>query len=482
MLDQLLRQGFLRDSGKDGLKLVAALHTLPKAKAAYFDSLDKSPTNCIATGWAFDRQTMEPAVFVFPLVGESVALNATFRRTSRPDVNAHLKIEPKKITGFSVGFSPGAEGEPISLVALLPSGSLVRLPPPHRESAKESAKQSEEAALHLEPVLSEDRAWERHWEGPIYKFAPNAPFHGIYGFKASFNPRDAGGVTEQFLEDAEVYHRKYTDYSRQSVLLARALSQAGIATPDERPLTVLDVGSGSGNTIIPLLKLLPNSRIVGTDISPQLLAILRDQLSDADRDRVRLIAMDASEHRFAAGTFDLVFGLAILHHIMDPSRTIGACHGALKDGGTAIFFEPFEEGHVLLSLLYEQLLEHRGELGLTDQVAQVLRAIVVDIDVRVGSDKSNEIFQTLDDKWLFTRTYFQVQQRKIGFSQLDIHPIDVSTSHFSSLLKTHLRLCLGAGEEAVSPEAWEFIRKFERKFSAETYSEMLFEVCVMLKK
>lgn len=476
MLDQLLRQGILKSSGNDGLKLASNLRAIPSAKAAYFDLLNKCATSWIATGWAVDAKTKEPALFVFPLLGESIPLNAEFRRMLRPDVNAHLDVDSDKITGFSVSFSPGTDGEPISLVAVMPSGDLARLPPPHRESAEPA-----QYSVPLDLVSPDDPEWQRHWASPIYRFPQDASFHGLYSFQATFSSRHAG-VTEQFLEDAAVYHRKYSDYSRWTFLLSQALSRAGITTPDERPLSVLDVGSGSGNTVIPLLNLLPNSRIVATDISPQLLAILRDELSDADRARVRLIAMDAAEHRFAPGTFDLVVGLAILHHIMDPSQTIGACHRALKSGANAIFFEPFEEGYVLLRLLYEQLLEHRAELGIADKVAQVLRAIIVDVDVRTGSDKSGDIYQSIDDKWLFTRTYLQGQQKRAGFSELNVDPLDISTSRFSDLLKLHLRLCLGAEEDAVNSKTWDFVRKFELKFSDEIYSELLFEACVTLKK
>ncbi len=448
-------------SGEDGLKLAAAPNTIPRAKAAYFDSLDKGATNWVATGWAVDPKTKEPALFVFPLQGEAVLPNTEFRRMLRPDVNAHLKMGRDKITGFTVSFSPGIDSGLISLVAVLPSGELVRLPPPHRISSLPAEPPEEK--WELEPASDEDPAWERHWASPMYRFPPDSSFRGIYAFHAAFNAREAGGVTEQFLADADVYHRKYSSYSRWSFLLSQALSQAGMANPDERPLSVLDVGSGSGNTILPLLKMLPNSKIVATDISPQLLAILRDSLSEADRQRVRLIAMDNAEHRFAAEAFDLVVGGAILHHILDPSQTLKACHSALIAGGTAIFFEPFEEGFVMLRLLYEQLLEHSSKLRIKDQVAKVLRAIVIDVDVRTGSDKSSSIFQAIDDKWLFTRTYFQSQKESIGFSELGIHPLDTSASPFSSQTAVPLTAVPGCGGRCTESRGMGFCPKLRTK-------------------
>ena len=112
----------------------------------------------------------------------------------------------------------------------------------------------------------------------------------------------------------------------------------------------------------------------------------------------------------------------------------------------------------------------------------MLAAIITDIEVRTGSDKSDELYRQIDDKWLFTRTYFEEQKQRFGFSKLELYPLDVSTSLFSGFLKAHLRVCLQADESALSPHAWEYVRSFEAKISAERYSEILLEVCVILTK
>ncbi len=46
----------------------------------------------------------------------------------------------------------------------------------------------------------------------------------------------------------------------------------------------------------------------------------------------------------AAGRFDLVCGMAVLHHLSEPdvSRTLRECHRVLRSGGAAIFVEPVE--------------------------------------------------------------------------------------------------------------------------------------------
>src|SRR5208283_4338011 len=122
--------------------------------------------------------------------------------------------------------------------------------------------------------------------------AETAAFEGIYTPR-SFHGASKVGVTAQFLEHAEQYHRSYFDTGYWNFLLGNALAAAG---NPEAPERIIDIGSGSGNSVIPLADRFPNAEIVATDISPQLLAILRDFLrkrSDGHR-RFGLVCVDAT--------------------------------------------------------------------------------------------------------------------------------------------------------------------------------------------
>ncbi len=475
MLDQLTNQGILRKSSDGNFELADPARIIQPASVGYFDALDKWGNTWSASGWAVDPETKKSCIYAFPVQNGRIAGDVVFRKAARPDVNAFLNLDARHVTGFTISFSSELNGPSITLIVVLPSGALVILPGPGRESPQ-----------YTETVLTEvtnlGEEWKRLCSHPLYAFPPDSPFRGIYSFDRSFNPRHTAGVSDQFLAEAATYHRKYTEHPRWKFLITQAFSQIRLETGDQRQLSVLDIGSGSGNSVIPLLQMLPDSKLIATDISPQLLAILRDGIDNSDLSRLLIIAMDAAQRNFSAGAFDLIVGAAILHHIIDPSHTLAACHHSLKSGGYAIFYEAFEQGYVLLRLLYEQLLERQRELNLTEEVAGVLRAIVLDVDIRTGSDKSSDVYEQVDDKWLFTRTYFEQQKERLGFSELQIYPLDVSTSRFSNQLRTHLKLCLGAGVEAVGPQAWDFIQSFERKMSSEAYSELLFEACIILKK
>ena len=476
MLDQLLERGLLRTSSHGGLELAVHPQTIHFAAAGYgtYDYLDKAGDSWAATGWALDPETSQACLYAFPVQGGKVATDVSFKRARRPDVNRHFKLDDRQITGFTVSFCPRPGAAQVSLVAVLPSGTLVLLPGPDKESA-------ERRNTVLSEVTELAPEWRAICSDALYGFPADSQFHGIYSFDSQFNPKEAAGVSGQFLEDAAVYHEKYTAHFHWEELLSRAFARTDMQVDGKTPLSLLEIGCGSGNTAIPLLKLLPQSKIVASDISPQLLEILRDQVCEADRERLMLIAMDASEPHFEAGSFDLVLGAAILHHIIDPSATIGACYQGLKPGGHAIFFEPFEAGHFVLRVLYEQLLERKKELKISEEVAEVLRVVILDCDIRKGSDKSAEICGLLDDKWLFTREYFEQEKEKHGYSRLEIYTMYGGAERFSAELRTHVRLHLGAGAE-VSPEALEFVRTFEGKMSRELYSDLLIEGCVILTK
>ena len=173
------------------------------------------------------------------------------------------------------------------------------------------------------------------------------------------------GVTAQFLEHAADYAERYGNVAHFRVMLDDALARLD---PPPAPRMILDIGSGSGNSVIPLLDRFPDAIVVATDISAPLLAILRDHLATDPRyaGRCALVCVDACAARYRPQSFDLAVGAAILHHVLEPLRVIESCERALRPGGAAIFFEPFEMGHAVLQLAYRDILDEaarRGEAG-----------------------------------------------------------------------------------------------------------------------
>jgi SAM-dependent methyltransferase len=77
--------------------------------------------------------------------------------------------------------------------------------------------------------------------------------------------------------------------------------------------------------------------VVGLDLTPELLAKARERVAGAAN--VRLVRGNAEENPFPDGSFDVVYGSSILHHL-DLGRALAEAHRLLRPGGRVIFSEP----------------------------------------------------------------------------------------------------------------------------------------------
>jgi tRNA (cmo5U34)-methyltransferase len=83
------------------------------------------------------------------------------------------------------------------------------------------------------------------------------------------------------------------------------------ATDGIQPNTILELGTGTGETAQLLLDLHPQARLVGVDSSSQMLAAAREELP---ADRVELLHAKL-EDALPAGPFDLVVSALAVHHL-----------------------------------------------------------------------------------------------------------------------------------------------------------------------
>jgi ubiquinone/menaquinone biosynthesis C-methylase UbiE len=295
------------------------------------------------------------------------------------------------------------------------------------------------------------------------------------------------GITEQFLRDAQTYHERYSNLPYWTSLITEA-TKGRFQKP---PAIILDIGSGSGNSVLPCLKVFPEARIVATDLSEALLAILRDHIGSdlLARKRTALVCLDATRAEFAEGSVDLVIGAAILHHLIDPAPCIRRTCLALRPGGMAVFFEPFEAGNAVLRMAYERILAEnvaRASQHLSEPTAQTLRALVNDFRVRASLDKSAEIFARIDDKWLFTRSYFEAIAAGIGFVSVEIDPLWSGEDVFAMQTRTYLKLAQGISEHDVAAAlpkwAWDVLQSVDAAMSLELKRDLPIEARVIFHK
>ncbi len=291
------------------------------------------------------------------------------------------------------------------------------------------------------------------------------------------------GITDQFLSNAEHYDALYASPDHHFRLYQQAFDTAGFVAHGD--LTVLDIGAGSGaNSVLPCLKLLKGCRIAATDLSPDLLRILRKYVVDKGlEDRILCVCTDAMNKTARAERFELVVGTSILHHLLDPARALEAAYQALKPGGVGIFLEPFE-GVAIIRIAFDLILQREAgeKVPVDPQVRRLLTAISVDYAARAGSDKSNPQFRSMDDKWLFTRNWLESASRRVGFSDLTIIPHMSGQTLYRDYVAVLLQLGAGLTPEALPAWAWEIIDVFDNGISSEMKSDMPLEATIVIRK
>ncbi len=289
-------------------------------------------------------------------------------------------------------------------------------------------------------------------------------------------------LNDQFTRDAAIY-AKQSEHTRASgSLLERALRTCGHEGLKEQARQILDLGSGAGNSVLPILEKFPHANLIASDLSPNMLLALKQNLLNANLlNRCTLMQLNAEEPDFKSASMDLVVGFAVLHHLFKPDKTILGCANILKDDGVAIFVEPFENGNYMLAQLYKQILGHQCASELDPKVKTVLSNRICFVTDRIGLDKSDPRFETYDDKWQFTRHGFQTFSRQAGFRDCLIMPVSQSATPFTEktlfMLKRKTDL-----SEPLPTWALEIIGDFENTVSPEFLYELPNEATVIFMK
>jgi demethylmenaquinone methyltransferase/2-methoxy-6-polyprenyl-1,4-benzoquinol methylase len=100
-----------------------------------------------------------------------------------------------------------------------------------------------------------------------------------------------------------------------------------------RPLSIVDLATGTGDLALALQKKMPDAEIVGVDFSEEMLAI-------AKRKGVRqTVAADALRLSFANGSFDALTIAFGIRNIADWGAALREMHRVLKPGGHLLILE-----------------------------------------------------------------------------------------------------------------------------------------------
>ena len=108
--------------------------------------------------------------------------------------------------------------------------------------------------------------------------------------------------------------------------------------------TILDYGCGIGSSIEKVLDFNPK-KIVGVDISDVSISKAKKKFKNLEN-KVELIVGNCEETKFDSKTFDVVYGLGIIHHL-HTRKCISEISRILKNDGTLLFIEPLGTNPVI---------------------------------------------------------------------------------------------------------------------------------------
>ncbi|HEV8554596.1 MAG TPA: hypothetical protein VGR65_14630, partial [Casimicrobiaceae bacterium] len=150
-------------------------------------------------------------------------------------------------------------------------------------------------------------------------------------------------------------------------------------------------------------------------------------------------------------------------------------------GGWAIFFEPFEAGNALLKFTYRRILSQASTAESAMPGFRFIERMVEDYKRR-ERPAGDPVYRELDDKWMFTRTYFDRIRAKQGWSELLTYALNVSQTGLRDQATVHLRLGAGLTADALPAWAWSVIDETDAGISDDLRTELAQEGAVLLRK
>ena len=188
-----------------------------------------------------------------------------------------------------------------------------------------------------------------------------------------------------------VYFKNYEHSPRKAVVEAIA--------PNDR---ILDLCTGTATNAIAISQAFPSAKIVGVDLSGEMLQVARAKAAKAHIQNIELYKMDAAQMRFDAESFDKILLSLVLHEMDEHLRRkiITEAKRVLKKNGRIIIteWERSSKRHQRLLFLPIHLLEPKSyrEL-LTMDLSAYFKGFGLKVESCVHCDYSKVITLALDE-------------------------------------------------------------------------------------
>jgi 2-polyprenyl-3-methyl-5-hydroxy-6-metoxy-1,4-benzoquinol methylase len=159
--------------------------------------------------------------------------------------------------------------------------------------------------------------------------------------ESTFSERDRAEI-ERSAEEARSIVLTATDRTQIDRYLSPfsdtpySLEYAVYLLGDIRGKTVLDLGCGTGENTVPLVE--RGARVIGIDISPDLIALAQQRLRNAHLEAT-VKSGSAYDTGLGSGSVDIIFCMALVHHL-DIRRVCDEMLRIMAKGGVVILKEP----------------------------------------------------------------------------------------------------------------------------------------------
>lgn len=127
---------------------------------------------------------------------------------------------------------------------------------------------------------------------------------------------------------------------------------------EREPTTIVDIATGTGDVAISMAKQIPNTQIVGIDLSEKMLKVAEQKIERLNiKSNIRLLCEDAENLSFPSNSFDVVtisFGIRNFENI---DKGLSEFHRILREGGSLFVMEFSTPKHKVFNTLYRFYLK-----------------------------------------------------------------------------------------------------------------------------
>jgi len=225
-------------------------------------------------------------------------------------------------------------------------------------------------------TLNSDKAWKAYGKKNAY-----------YGVLAHDEFLDEN-LSENALKD--FFTSGFSDVENVFSLINKHISQ------DFTPKTILDFGCGTGRLVIPFAK--RAAKVVGVDISPQMISEAKKNAKDHKLDNISFFLSDNNLSKLKGQNFDLIHSYIVLQHINvnRGEKLIKKMVSLLNQGGVGVLQMTY---HSNKSTFEKNINYFRYRVPLFNNVLNILRGKAFNLPLmQMNSYDMNKVFFILQSE------------------------------------------------------------------------------------